>query len=86
MTTITITISNTEKLAMSYVAESPKEWIENAIHVRANIAIDEIVHLCVEKCLKENIQIPASKEAIVSLAFENQWVKTAEERNNESII
>lgn len=85
MATYTINYTETEDMAMQYAAASVDEWIQNAAHERARIAIDEIVQLTVQKCLENNIQIPSSKEEIVALAFEEGWVKTAEERNAEAI-
>jgi hypothetical protein len=68
---------------MSYVAADVDEWIQNAAHERARIAIEEIVQITVAKCLETNTQIPGSKDAMVELAFEQGWVKTAAERNQE---
>ena len=75
----TITISEAEDKALSHVAMSQQDWIDNAVHERCRTAIDDIVKICVEKCLEGNIQIPGSKDEIVMLAFENQWVSTAAE-------
>jgi hypothetical protein len=83
MATYTVNYSNAENLAMSYVAADVDEWIQNAAHERARIAIEEIVQITVAKCLETNTQIPGSKDAMVELAFEQGWVKTAAERNQE---
>jgi hypothetical protein len=80
----TITLTEAEDKALSYVALSQQDWIDNAVHERCRVAIDEIVKICVEKCLETNIQIPGSKDDMVLLAFENRWVKTGVEQNNES--
>jgi hypothetical protein len=84
MNNYTITLTNTEKKAMEYAAYDPQEWVENAIKERARIATEEIVKICVEKCLETNTQIPGSKDDMVLLAFEKGWVKTGIEQNNES--
>jgi hypothetical protein len=81
MNNYTITLTDTEKKAMEYAAYDPQEWIENAMKERARIATEEIVKICVEKCLETNIQIPSSKDDMVLLAFENGWVKTGVEQN-----
>jgi hypothetical protein len=83
MTTYTITLTEAEDAALSYAAFSQQDWIDNAVHERARIAIDEIVQITVQKCLETNIQIPGSKEAMVALAFEQGWVKTAADRQAE---
>jgi hypothetical protein len=76
----TITLSNAEDLALSYVAYSQQEWIDNAVHERCRIAIDEIVKICVEKCLETGTPIPSSKDAMVELAFEKGWVVPAKDQ------
>lgn len=79
MKTYTIELSAAEDAALSCVTLSQKEWINNAVHERARIAIDDIVSVTVQKCLDTNTQIPGSKEEMVSLALERGWVKTAAE-------
>jgi hypothetical protein len=85
MTTYTINYTQAEELAMQYASLSVDEWIQNAAHERARIAIEEIVAITVQKCLETNIQIPGTREAIVELAFDNEWVKTAAERQADAI-
>ena len=74
MTTYTIELTETEELAMNYIAFSVDEWIQNAAHHRASVAIDDIVKLSIEKFLESGQQIPASKELIVQAAFDNGWL------------
>jgi len=83
MTTYTIQFTQTEDLAMHYVAVSADEWIQNAAHERARIAIEEIVQIAVQKFLENNQSIPGSREEIVAVAFSNGWVKSAADRNTE---
>ena len=73
----TITLTDTEKLAMEYVASDPQTWVENAFKERARIAIDDIVKLAVEKYLELSITIPGSKDEIVADAYARNWVQTA---------
>ena len=73
----TIELTETEKLAMEYVAYDPQDWVENAMKERARIAIDEIVKLAVEKFLEAGQTIPGSKEEIVAAAYANDWIQTA---------
>ena len=75
MNTYTLTLTSTEEIALGYVAASPQEWIDNAVHNRCRIAIDEIVALSVERCLAAGIQIPSSKEDIVELAKNQGWLE-----------
>jgi hypothetical protein len=86
MTTYTIELTAAEDAALSNVALSQQEWIDNVVHDRARIAIEEIVAITVQKCLETNTPIPGSKDAMVELAFEEGWVKTAVERQAESAL
>jgi hypothetical protein len=73
----TITLTDTENLAMEYVAYDPQDWIENAFKERARIAIEEIVKLAVDKFLEAGQTIPGSREEIVAAAYSNGWIQTA---------
>jgi len=84
MAKYTITLTAAEDAALSYVAYSQKDWIDNVVHERARIAIEEIVGITVQKCLDTGTQIPGSKDDMVKLAFKNGWVKSAEERQAEA--
>lgn len=78
----TITLTEAEDKALSYAAFSQQDWIDNAVHERCRVAIDEIVKICVEKCLENNIQIPNSKDEMVLLAFQQRWINPANELSN----
>ena len=82
--TITIELTDTQFKGLEYAALSPTEWAENAVTERARIANDEIVQLTVQHCLDNGIQVPATREAIVDYAFDNDIVKTAAVRNAEA--
>jgi len=84
MATYTITLSSAEDKALSYAAFSQIDWVQNAVHERCRVAIDEIVAITVQKCLETNTAIPGSKDAMVDLAFTNGWVKTAAQRQAEA--
>jgi len=82
--TIQIELTDTQFKGLEYAALSPQEWAENAVTERARIANDEIVQLTVQHCLDNGIQIPATREAIVAFAFDNDVVKTAAVRQAEA--
>lgn len=83
MTTYNITLTQAEDKALAFVALGQDDWIQNAVHERARIAIDEIVQITVAKCLETNVQIPGSKDEMVELAYTQGWVKTAAQRQAE---
>ena len=80
----TITLSAAEDAALSYAALSQDDCIQNAVHERCRIAIEEIVGITVQKCLDNAVQLPGTKDDIVALAFERGWVKTAAQRQAEA--
>lgn len=77
MPSIIVEITETEQKALQTICASSQEWADNAVKNRARIAIDEIVQICVSKCLEQSMQIPQSKEAMVDLAIQNGWVHIA---------
>lgn len=84
MTEYTINLTTAENLALSYEAASQQEWIDNVVHNRCRIAIDDIVKIAIEKCFEQNIQVPPNKEDTVVLAFEQGWVTSAADRSAEA--
>jgi glycine cleavage system H lipoate-binding protein len=82
----TITLTNTEKAAMEYVAYDPQEWIENAFKERARIAIEDIVKLAVDKFLEANQTIPGSRDEIVAAAYANNWIQTVKYKTDNSTV
>jgi hypothetical protein len=81
MSDYTITLTDTEEMAMQYAANGVEEWIDNVVHNRARIAIDEIVALVVAHCNNNNIALAVGKDAQVAQAFELGIVETAYARN-----
>jgi hypothetical protein len=75
--TYTITLSDAQDKALSVVAVSQQEWIENAVFERCRLAIEEIVSSEVQRKLAAGESITGSKEDIVLAAD----VETAAERS-----
>lgn len=85
MVTYNIELTQTEDLAMQYAAASVQDWIDNAAHERARIAIEEIVKIAVDRYLELGESIPGSRDEIVAQAFARGWVKTAADKNVETL-
>jgi hypothetical protein len=68
MATYTITLSDAEDKALKVVAVSAQDWIDNAVHERCRIAIDEIVNAEVQRKLAAGEPITGSKDDIVMAA------------------
>ena len=66
--TYTITLSDAENKALGVVALSQQDWIDNAVHERCRIAIDEIVNAEVQRKLAAGETTTGSKEDIVNAA------------------
>ena len=77
MATYTITLSNAEDKALKSVALLAQDWIDNAVHERCRIAIEEIVAAEVQRKLAASEPITGSKEDIVMAAN----IESAAERN-----
>ena len=79
---IKITLTEAEAKALAYVAYDVQDWVENAVHERARIAIDEIFQQEVQRMLSDpsTTEIPADKEAVVLAAD----IKSAAERQMEA--
>ena len=80
----TIALTETENYALSYIAVSQEEWINNAVHERCRVAADKIVDITVKYCLDKGIQVPPTREDSVEYAVANGIVKTAAERKAEA--
>ena len=66
--TYTITLTDAEDKALGVVALSQQDWIDNAVHERCRIAIEEIVNVEVQRKLAVGESITGSKEDIVIAA------------------
>ena len=81
----TVTLTEAETKAMEYIAADVQDWIDNAAHNRARIAIDEICDLYVKHKLDKNEAIAATnKPDMVLAAYAEGLVKTAAQRNEEA--
>lgn len=75
----TITLSKAENKALGIVALSQDEWIQNAVHNRCRIAIEEIVKTEVERITESGGTISGTKEDIVNASS----IKSAAELDAE---
>ena len=79
MTTYTIILTEAENKALGFVAVSQQDWIDNVVHERCRVAIEEIVAAEVQRKLAVNETISGTKEDIVNAAP----IKSAAERQAE---
>ena len=76
----TITITDTQKKGLEYVAVDPHEWITNAATCRAIRAIEEILILNTAHCNANSIAISVGEDAQVQQAYDLGIIKTAAQR------
>lgn len=83
MNTFTVTLTDAQLKALAYVALDPQEWIDNAIHERCRLAMEEIFTTEVARMVADPsiTEIPADREAVVLAAD----IKSAAERHQETI-
>lgn len=75
----TITLSDAEDKALGVVAYSQQDWINNVVHERCRLAIEEIVNAEVQRKLAVGETISGTKEDIVLAAN----VESAAEKQNK---
>lgn len=72
--TYSVNLTETQDLGLSFVAVDPQEWIDNAVSVRCDLAITEIMKIALDKAVETGTQLPVTKEEIVKMAFDKGWV------------
>jgi len=75
----TITLSDAENKALGYIAASQEDWINNAVHERCRLAIEDIVAAEIQRKLAAGETISGTKDDIVMAAP----IKSAAEKNAE---
>jgi len=73
----TVTLTETEKKALEYVAYDPDEWIKSAATNRANKAIKEIIEKNTTYCNEKSIAIAVGQDAQVTQAYTLGVIQTA---------
>ena len=76
----TITITDTQKKGLEFVAVDPHDWITNAATCRAIRAIEEILILNTAHCNANSIAIAVGEDAQVQQAYDLGIIKTAAQR------
>lgn len=79
--TYTIILSDAEDKALHYVAASAEEWINNAVHERCRIAIEEIFVEEAKRIAASGGEISGTMEDVVLAAN----IESAKERNDRLI-
>ena len=82
MNTFTITLTDAQLKALAYVALDPQEWIDNAVHERCRLAMEEIFVAEVARMVADpgTTSIPADREQVVLDAD----IQSAKDRADET--
>ena len=83
MNTFTLALTDAQLKALAYVAVDPQDWIENAVHERCRLAMEEIFTTEVTRMISDPsiTEIPADREAVVLAAD----IKSAAQKHQEMI-
>jgi len=81
MNTFTVTLTDAELKALAYIAYNPQDWINNVVHERCRIAMEEIFTAEVARMVADptTTSIPANREQVVL----NANITSAAERKND---
>ena len=82
MNTFTVSLTDAELKALAYVAYSPQDWIDNVVHERCRIAMEEIFVMEVARMVADpaTTSIPADREQVV---LDANITSAAERRNDQ---
>lgn len=83
MTSYTITLTPAEEKALAHVTVSIQDWVDNFVHERCRIAIDEIVNTEVKRKLDAGESITGSRDDIVLAAPIKSLAEVEAERVDE---
>ena len=73
----TITLSDTEKKSLEYIATDVDEWITNAATNRARIAKEDILAANMKHCNANSITLATGEDAQVQQAYDLNVVTKA---------
>ena len=76
-----IELSDVEKKSLEYVAVDANEWIQNAVHERCRLAMEELVADDIADKLSKGIAVNGTKEEIVT----NSTLPSAAERHETTM-
>ena len=68
MPSLTINLTDAEYKALSYLAYSVEEWVENVVRSRAQSATEDIVKIEVQNRMKSGETIPSNQDELVRIS------------------
>jgi hypothetical protein len=77
----TVELSDAEKKALEYVSVTANDWIQNAVHERCRLAIEEMVQEEIKRKMEAGEPISGTKEEIVMASN----LPTAQDRHEAAL-
>lgn len=84
MKTFTIEISDTEYEVMKYSNIDPDDFVDYFVRESIRRASKEILDIAITKAVELGMQLPITQEDIINFAFDNEFIKTAQQRYDEA--
>lgn len=85
MTTYNVTISDSDHKAFEYIANTPQDWVENAVQARIQLAKTDILQRLQEHCNANEIAMAVGESAQITQAYDLGVIQTAAQRNEEAL-
>ena len=84
MAEIKITVTDTQMKCLEYIALSVQDWCDNAVHVRSQVAQEEIIAKLIKHCNEKGIAIATGVDKQIAQAFDLKVVMTGAEQQAEN--
>lgn len=85
MTTYSVDVSDSDHKAFEYVANTPQDWVENAVQARIQLAKTDILQRLQEHCNANEIAMAVGESAQIDQAYDLGVIQTAAQRNEEAL-
>lgn len=85
MATYSVNVSDSDHKAFEYIANTPQDWVENAVQARIQLAKTDILQRLQEHCNANEIAMAVGESAQITQAYDLGVVQTAAQRNEEAL-
>ena len=86
MANITVTVTDTQQLALDEQMVSVTEWANNAVHEKARISSIDIQAKLLTHCNANSITMATGEAAQLQQAYDLNVIQTAVARNDETPV
>tara|TARA_R100001509_G_C4873229_1_gene217534 strand:- start:1209 stop:1475 length:267 start_codon:yes stop_codon:yes gene_type:complete len=85
MATYSTDVSDSDHKAFEYVANTPQDWVENAVQARIQLAKTDILQRLQQHCNANDIAMAVGESAQIDQAYDLGVIQTAAQRNEEAL-